>query len=267
VSRLRSLFQKAKWLEYDASAATVEVSPDGRRQASKLDELPIEEVGFCPESRIVYHTDPHGPAADRFRLLRMRLQELWNTGKLKKLLITSPLPSDGKSTIALNLATALSERAKRTVLLLEADLHRSQLTEQLGLEARPGLSQCLESGLNPMAVLRRLKPLDWYLLPAGKASRNPTELLQTEMLGVVMDQLTPHFDWILIDSPPVVPLTDTLSLRKYADASLLVARAGRTTQVAVEEALKLLGKQHVLGILLNGVEGLDRVYSKYGQYP
>jgi len=116
-------------------------------------------------------------------------------------------------------------------------------------------------------VLRRLKPLDWYLLPAGKASRNPTELLQTEMLGVVMDQLTPHFDWILIDSPPVVPLTDTLSLRKYADASLLVARAGRTTQVAVEEALKLLGKQHVLGILLNGVEGLDRVYSKYGQYP
>ena len=91
-------------------------------------DIEVEQVEVLPESRIVFHNEPRSPGADRFRYLRMRLRELWDAGKLRSLLITSPLPQDGKSTIALNLATALAEHGKRTVLLIEADLHHPTLT-------------------------------------------------------------------------------------------------------------------------------------------
>jgi capsular exopolysaccharide synthesis family protein len=194
----------------------------------------------------------------------MRLQEFWKSGKLKRLLITSPLPNDGKTTIALNLATALAEQERRKVLLIEADLHVSRIIEELGLGPGIGLAQCLEDGSDALAALRHIKPLGWYFLPAGRASGNPTALLQTDRLPMVLDQLAPLFDCIVVDSPPVLPLTDSLTLKKCTDASLLVARAGCTGQDEVDKALTLLGKQHVLGIILNGIEGLDRAYSKYG---
>jgi capsular exopolysaccharide synthesis family protein len=235
----------------------------GLRDTARVTELPTEEVLLPSESRLVYHTDPRSRAADQFRLLRMHLYELSTTRKVKKLLITSPLAGDGKSTIAMNLGTALSERGKRTVLVLEADFHHSSLTDDLGLHPGPGLAQCLEDGLNPIRALRHLKPLGWYLLPAGRVSGDPTELLRTEMIRVVIAQLNDVFDWILIDCPPVLPVTDSLSLKELSDAGLLIARAGRTSQEAIEKALALLGKQYVLGIVLNGSEGRDRVHGEY----
>lgn len=247
----------------DASLASVEAASENTEKAIQLDQISVEEVQVHPGSRLVMHTDPRSAGADRFRFLRMCLRELWNAGKLKTLQITSPLPQDGKSTIALNLATALAEGGKRNVLLIEADLHRPTLSEQLGIEKRVGLADCLDNSLNPVSALRRLEPLCWYLLPAGEPRSNPTEMLQTEAFAKVLQRLSPHFDWILIDSPPVIPLTDALSLARQADATLLVAREGRTPREAIEKAIAVLGRQRVLGIVLNAVEGLDRMYSGY----
>ena len=234
--------------------------------AFPLQPIPTEEVHVHPDSRIVMHTDPRSAGADRFRFLRMCLRELWNAGKLKSLLITSPLPQDGKSTVALNLATALAEGGKRTVLLIEADLYHPTLTERLGLEGRLGLADCLEGSLHPVLALRRLEPLSWYLVSAGEPRSNPTDLFQTEALARVIQKLSTHFDWILIDSPPLTPLTDALALARHTDATLLVAREGRTPREGLEKAIALLGRQRVLGIVLNGVEGLDRLYSGYYGY-
>jgi succinoglycan biosynthesis transport protein ExoP len=240
--------------------------PENLEQGSEFPQIPVEEVHIDPASRIIFYTDPNSPGADRFRFLRMRLRELWNTKKLRTLLITSPLPEDGKSTIALNLATALADGGKRSVLLIEADLHRSPLTEQLKLKIGPGLGECLEGGLNPLSAIRRLGPLGWYLLRAGQPHSNPTDLLQADSLSVVIQKLSAHFDWILIDAPPVIPLTDALSLARQANGSLLVARAGRTPREALEKAITLLGRQQVVGVVLNGVEELDRHYSGYYGY-
>jgi len=237
--------------------------PGHIEDGSEFAQIQPEDVQIQPEGRVIFHTDPSSPGADRFRLLRMRLQQLGTARKVRTLLITSPLPGDGKSTIALNLATALAEGGKRTVLLIEADLHRSSLVQQLGLKARSGLAECLEGGLNPLSAVRRLEPLGWYLLTAGQPHSNPTELLQSETLGVVMQKLSPHFDWILIDSPPVAPLTDALSLWRHSNASLLVSRAGRTPSEGLERAISFLGREHVLGVVLNGVEELDQLYSDY----
>ena len=226
-------------------------------------EIPTETVEVRPETKLSAYTDPRGPMADRLRFLRLRLNQVWNAEKLKKLLITSPLPHDGKSTTALNLAVTLTEEGKRSVLLVDGDLHRSTITKDLGLASRPGVAECLESDADPRSLVRRIEPLGFYFLPAGNTRNNPSELLQKAALPAMMDSLTPHFDWIVIDSPPVAPLADALSWKERTDATLLVVRAGITPSQATAEALNLVGRKHVFAIVLNGVVGLDRAYKKY----
>lgn len=240
-------------------------SEDGDN-ASTFQRVLIEEVHLGPESRVVFHTDPRGPGADRFRYLRMRLRKFWEAGKLKSIMITSALPQDGKSTISLNLACALSEQGKRKVLLIEADLHHPTLIEQLGLKPWPGLAECIEKKLNPWSGIRRVEPLGFHVLPAGSATGNPTEILHPDALAPITHDLYPNFDWVLVDAPPLAPLTDALALARHVDGSLLVVRAGRTPRADVEQAVDLLGSKHVIGIVLNGLEGLDRVHSKYYGY-
>lgn len=228
-----------------------------------FERISIQEVDLRSGSRIAFHTDPHGPGADRFRFLRMRLRDLWTVKKLRRVLITSSLPEEGKSTISLNLATALAEHGKRKVLLVEGDLHHSAVARQLGLTSGPGVAECAQDGVDPWTAVRRLEPLGWYLLSAGRSRGNATELIQSDAVANLVHALSPGFDWILIDSPPVLPLTDALSLAKHAQATLLVVRAGRTHSDTIEQAITLLGRENVLGIILNGVSGVDPLYSKY----
>jgi capsular exopolysaccharide synthesis family protein len=247
----------------EACARAGSSTPQDPEKTWTPDDLPVEEVVITPRMRIVYQTDPRGVAADRFRHIRMRLRELWNTGKLKKLLIASPLPQDGKSTVALNLATVLTERGKKSVLLIDADLYHPVLIDVLGLKPGPGLAECLENGLSPLSALRRIAPLGWCLLPAGKPTVNPSELLHNGGLAEILHKLSSYFDWILVDSPPMTPLTDALALAQQTDASLVVVRAGRTPLESVKAVVAALPAKHVAGVILNGVAGLERLYSKY----
>ena len=195
----------------------------------------------------------------------MRLRVLKTMGKLKSLLITSALPQDGKSTMALNLATVLATGWKPPF----SDRGRPLSPQRL---AAPGPSRPARVGGMPRkwfgsdVRIRRLEPLRWYLLQAGDHHGNPTELLQSDSLPGVLQRLSPHFDWILVDTPPVAPLTDALLIAQHVDGCILVVRADRTPREAVEEAIKLLGPKRVLGILFNGAEGLNRLYSKYYGY-
>lgn len=237
-----------------------------RDTPSDLDNIGVEDVDICESTHLVFHTDPSSPAADRFRLLRMRLGSLSKAAKLKIVMVTSPMPKDGKSTIVLNLATALAESGKRSVLIVDADLHNTSLNHQLGITTSAGLTECLKDGLDPLSAIRHLEPLKCYLLPAGGVSANPTELLQTAPLSKILQRLSPHFDWIIVDSPPVIPLTDAVSLASHADATILVARAGRTPREAIDAAIELVGRKHVIGVILNGIEALERTYSRYAGY-
>jgi capsular exopolysaccharide synthesis family protein len=223
----------------------------------------IAKVQIEPESRVTLLTDPSGPGADRFRLLRMRLEEARSGGQLRSLAITSPLPQDGKSTIASNLATALADGGRRRVLVIEADLHRPSLARSLGIQPQPGLAECLELGWDPISTIRRLEPLSWCLLEAGNARSNATELLQKDSMSVLMGMLSAHFDWILVDTPPATPLTDAVSVSQRVDATLLVVRAGHTSRKAVDEALVRLGTRNLVGIVLNGADSLNHAYTKH----
>jgi capsular exopolysaccharide synthesis family protein len=260
------LLWKAREIEGKVRVRPAREGRENPEAPPALREIPAEEVVIRPDSRLVFLTEPSSAAADRLRLLRMRLREFKDLAKLQKLVITSPLPQDGKSTIALNLATALAEGGKRSVVLVEGDLHHPSLADRLGLKPRLGLADCIQRGLDPLPAIQRLQPLNFCLLQAGQAQSNPTELLQSGQLAGIFDSLTSHFDWVLVDTPPVVPLTDALSFSRQADANLLVVRAGQTPRKAIEDAVERLGQKHIVGIVLNGAEGLNRMYSQYYGY-
>jgi capsular exopolysaccharide synthesis family protein len=247
----------------DLPQERAEVRAEVSGRSLDLSQVPVENAQVSPASRIVYYSDPDSPGADRFRLLRMRLWPLWESGKLKTLLITSPQPQDGKSTVVLNLATALAEQGQRKVLDFEGDLSQPSLSRHVGLPNRPGLGECLESGKDPLSLLRRIEPLGWYLLSAGEVEGNPAELLQSPALAQIFETVSRHFDWIIVDSPPVIPLTDTLSLKHHVDAGLLVVRAERTPRSMVESSVARIGSKHLLGLVFNGSEELGRAYSDY----
>ena len=230
--------------------------------------LPVGTVvsPLPPESRVVVHTDPRSIAGDRFRLARIRLKSLQATKGLKTLLITSPLPGDGKSTVSLNLATALAENGKHPVLLLEADVYRPSLVKKLGIKPWGGLSECYHEGTDPMQAIRRVEPLGFYMLPVGTSTEDDS-FLQTKFAGQLIDKLAKiSFSWIVIDAPPSTPVADILALKAHADATLLVVRAGKTPREAIEETTRNLGRDHIMGIILNSVEGLDHFYTKYYGY-
>lgn len=248
-------------------AAPVPVTPSpGPTDVAALAGVPCKHVDVPTGSRLVVSSDPDGLAADRIRYLRMLLREHGANGRLRTVLITSPQPGDGKSTIALNLATALAERGKSTVAFVEADFYHPTVGGILGLQSANGLADCLEDGLDPVRALFRMEPLGWYCLPSGRPKRNPAGLLQSDALPGVMRKLRSLFDWVVIDSPPLLPISDALLLALHADASLLIVRAGRTSSGSVEEALARLGPRRVLGIVLNGAEDISRRYGYYYHY-
>jgi capsular exopolysaccharide synthesis family protein len=197
----------------------------------------------------------------------MRLGSLRTTGKLRTVLITSALPQDGKTTTALNLATALTEQRAKKVLLIDADLHRGTVEQQLGLARDIGLVECLHDAVKPYESIRRVEPLGWYLLSRGKTDvSNPSELLQPQEFSALLHAFRPQFDWILVDSPPVLSLSDSVSLSQAVDGTLLVVRAGSTPTKAVEDAVSILGQNRLVGVVLNGIGKQHQPYGKYSFY-
>jgi Mrp family chromosome partitioning ATPase len=255
-----------------------EIEKDGIASVSEEDFLPATEradlflpvatvvTPVSPESRIVVHSDPRCIGADRFRLARIRLKSLQASKGLRTLLITSPMPGDGKSTVSLNLATALSENGKQPVLLIEADVYRPSLVKKLEIATWRGLTECYQQSIDPMLAIRRVEPLGFYLLPVGRPADDDS-FLQTKYAAQLIKQFAAlSFSWIVIDAPPSTPVADILALKAQADATLLVVRAGKTPREAIEETTRNIGREHIMGVILNGVDGLDHFYSKYYGY-
>lgn len=123
-----------------------------------------------------------------------------------------------------------------------------------------------EHRVTASACLRRLGGLRWFLLWAGKPSGNPTELLQGEAFPRFPQEFAASFDWMLVDSPPVIPLVDALLSKKYTKAPLLVTRASHTPRKALEKSLSLLGRDNLVRVVLNAADDVNRLYSTYSKH-
>jgi len=202
VSRLYDALRKVEEQSRESTANPSKTIVAPAKKPDQLLAVPSLQAHISSESRLIVSSDPHSPGSERFRLIRMALRNAAG-GKLPKvLLITSPLPKDGKSTVSLNLATSLSEGGKHRVILLEADLHRPSLVDTLGLERMNGLSEVLKGLEEPSAVIRRIEPLDIYLMAAGRLFDHPSEMFQGERFSELLQELRACFECVLIDCPP-----------------------------------------------------------------
>lgn len=216
----------------------------------ELDRCPVLPVSIREDSRLVSLGKEGSLGAEKFRFLAVRLRHLRQNRPLKKVLITSSIPEEGKSTVAANLACTLARRKPQKTLLLEGDLRRPNIAAQFGLSNLPGLCEWL-SGETPTINIYRLEGLGVWLLPAGTTPQNPLELMQSGRLSALMEQLEAWFDWIVIDSPPVLPLADTSIWSRLADGILLVTRKGTTQKQQLQRGLEAIEKSKLLGALMN----------------
>jgi capsular exopolysaccharide synthesis family protein len=226
-----------------------------------------QQVMVPAENKLICFTDTESPAAENFRFLGIRLQHLRRERALKKVLITSTIPEEGKSMVSANLACSFARRVRQRILLVEGDLRRPTLSKMFGLGTLPGLSQCLQGEGNLTKSIYHLEGPGFWLLPAGSALENPLELLQSGRLSGMMDQLTAWFDWIVIDSPPVMPLADTSVWMRLADGILLVVREGTTEKRQLVRGLEALEPKKVIGALVNGSKRSTAYVHYYSRVP
>jgi capsular exopolysaccharide synthesis family protein len=235
-------------------------APDLERSAF-FSQIPSMPMTLSPQSRMVCLTDRESPTAEAIRLLGVRLKDVRRSRGLRKLLITSTIPQEGKSTIAANLACTLSHATEEKVLLVEGDLRRPSLCRIFGMQRVPGICEYLGGSESSTSDIYRLDDARLWVLPAGNAPSNPLELLQSPRLGVLMERLAAYFDWIIIDSPPVLPLADTSIWMRLVDGILLVTRQGITEKQQLKKGLEALEPSKLLGALLNG--SVASAYSGY----
>jgi capsular exopolysaccharide synthesis family protein len=201
--------------------------------------------------------------AEEFRTLRSHLYLIRDRQPLQKLLVTSPLPLEGKTFTALNLAQVIVRQQERRVLLIDADLRRSRLHVSLGAPAFPGLSDYLSGVADEFDVVQR-GPLDnLFFIPGGTPSPNPSELIANGRLRLLLQRVGPAFDWIVVDSPPMLPVSDAKLLAELCDGVLVLIRAGATPYDLAQKACQELPEKRLLGVVLNRVAAAGRYNSYY----
>ena len=261
-----------------AAAAAAREALDNRvRDAevvAQLTQLPI--IGTIPArahrsgTAVVVETDPHSPHAEAFRLLRTNLQfvDLPGAGaedadrRLRVVAVTSSLSAEGKSTIAANLAVALAETGAR-VLLVDADLRRPSVADLLGIEGAVGLTTVLLGRVQVADVVQDWGAAGLQVLPSGPIPPNPTELLGSPAMRQLVDQLRASYDYVVVDTGPLLAVADAAVLSRVVDGSVVVANVTRVRRQQFTEALRTLAAVdgRVLGLVLNRVHRESEAYS------
>ena len=211
---------------------------------------------------------PNSEIAEAYRALRTSILLSRDGKSAKVLLVTSALPQEGKTTTSLNLAVVLAQQGGR-VLLIEADLRRADISAALGLSAEAGLTTVLEDRTRLQAVLRPVAGVsNLFLLPAGPCALYPSEVLGSARMRDLVFELRKDFDHIVIDTPPVLSVTDAVLLSAMSDVTLLVTRAGTTSKVALRRVRDVLAQAdaRLLGVVLNAVDMPHSDGYYYGGY-
>jgi len=218
-------------------------------------------------SRVVTLTESNNLGAEKFRLLRARLRNLRERQQLQKLVITSAVPNDGKTLVAMNLAVCLAKHTNEKILLLEGDLRKPTLGEHLGIKSLPGVGEWWGSVDESVSkFIYRLDDLQLWILPAGSAPENPVNILQSSRFLELYKQLSTCFDWIIIDAPPLLPMADVSFWSRQADGLLLVVREGCTPKAILQKGLDTLDNPRVIGVVLNEAREVESSYYSHYYY-
>jgi capsular exopolysaccharide synthesis family protein len=274
-----------KMVDLSAEALTVAALPDERvvlGEPVTLADRPAEEsqifqnfVKKCthPGWKInpqfsVFSSQANTPAgAERFRTLRSRLFQVAAAQPLRRVVVTSSVPEEGKTFVTANLAQSFARQPECRVLLIDGDLRASRLHLPFGAPELPGLSDYLKGKADEAQVTQVGAEGNLCLIPGGSSVPNPSELLHCDRMKLLLDNMSRMFDWILVDSPPALAVHDASILADSCDGVLFVVRAGSTNFDVAEKACTEFRDKNLLGIVLNRAEKQESYGGYYYGYP
>ena len=273
MSRIHEALRKAELENRQSELAAPELSKAVQVLKSAPPQTPAlggprsVTVRVSPEVHLVALTDPLSLGAEKFRVLATRIENLRKDGGLKSLQVTSGSTNEGKSLVSGNLAFTLARRSNSKVLLIEGDLHKPALASMLGLDQLPGLGQWWSEPDDEITrFMYQLNDLPLWLLAAGKAFDQPSDVLQSARFGKAFAQLARSFDWIVVDSTPLLPMADVNLWSRWVDGTLLVVREGVAPISALRKGLAGLDNAKLIGVVLNEASEFDRAVYYDGNY-
>ncbi len=219
-----------------------------------------------PDTRIVTYHYPTSVLTEQYRMLSHNLKTQIDREGAKVILVSSSVHSEGKTVTSTNLALALTEMGNSKVVLIDADLRRGKVGEYLGLKKdTPGLSNFLSNGLSVKQAMVRNSVENLVIIPCGELTNNPSGLLGSQKFKNMIAELRNHFDYIIVDSPPIMAVADAGILGRDTDGLLMVIQSGRTPKSVIAHA-NILFKQagiKMLGYVLTNVEFQSADYRYY----
>jgi capsular exopolysaccharide synthesis family protein len=249
-------------LQQTSSGRVAPVIPEGGRADAVFSEQFHESV-WDPNAalQVQLHTSDreklpalfskHAIASEQFRLLATRLQQLQHSRKFQSVLLTSALAGEGKSLLIANLAVSLAQGGQQKVLVVDADLRKPGLSSIFEVNGRPGLREWHQTNSPISEFICRIPDIKVWVLPAGQTIVDPLELLRSPRIAALLTSLTAMFDWVLIDSPPLLPLADAEIISRICDGTMIVVRREKSPKSALKQALERVAPSKMTGLLLN----------------
>ena len=213
--------------------------------------------------------EEESPVANEFRRVVFKLYRLLPERTGKVLLVSSPMRMEGKTTAACHLAVACARERKARVLLIDGDLRRPRVHDELEVSRKPGMRQYLSGELPIDTVLQTPKDFpNLHMLASGGPTRFPSKYLRVEPIAELLQQMEDQYDVIIVDSPPLIPVSDPLTLASVVDGLVLVVMAGKTPRQVLKRAMALLGdfRSRLLGVIVNNYERRLPYYYDYRYY-
>lgn len=266
----------------DHQVAELTIASVAEERPPVVPELILENIAHYPWKPNIATfptlTD-RGASVEQFRRLRSRVYQAHAEAPLKTILVASGMPSEGKSFVAANLAMSMARNSVNNILLIDGDLRRPTLHELLGAPNSPGLSDYLQGTVGLIDIMQRCRSpktkgdtgadiiSNLTFIPSGKASDNSSELVANHRIEELIATVSPYFNWIVVDSPPVLAVTDAVDLARAADAILLVAREASTRYDVAQRAQAAFSNSRILGFVLNAAREAPAKNSyDYGYY-
>jgi len=251
------------------NAASEMASPESAAAHADWLSVPPERVlhpNPTPEQRIITLSDHNGPGAEMFRVLATRLAHMKDKRPLSKLLVSSAVVDEGKSVVAVNLAIALSQRPGERVLLMEADLRRPTASNLLSSTPTVGITEWHAGRLSIEKAIYRVSDLPLWFLSAGEGLPEPLPILESLEFANMVEAVSAHFDWIVVDSTPMLPMADAASLSRLCDGVLVVVREGHTRRKLLNKGLESIDRKKLVGLVFNEAESQQTAYNQAGAY-
>jgi protein-tyrosine kinase len=220
-----------------------------------------------PQTMLFFGKESYAPGTEEFRTLRSHLYTFRDMHPLRTVLITSASPQEGKSFIASNLAQIIVQQPNRRVLLIDADLRWSRIHLSFGAPSSPGLTEYLEGEADELSIMQQGPLENLFFIPGGKHALQPAELISNGRLKTLLQRLAPLFDWIIIDTPPAMAVSDPRVMSDLCDGVLLVVSAAKEPYDVLQKTRQQFIDKRLLGVVLNRAEPrMSYSYKYYGYY-